>query len=63
MQEMQLNHQQSLKDKEHENELQRMKYEQSLKDKDHTIEVMTMKHKTELQEVELQYMRQLLANK
>ena len=63
MQEMQLNHQQSLKDKEHENELQRMKYEQSLKDKEHTIEVMTMKHKTELQEVELQYMRQLLANK
>jgi hypothetical protein len=56
MQEMQLNHQ-------HENELQRMKYEQSLKDKEHTIEVMTMKHKTELQEVELQYMRQLLANK
>ena len=53
---MQLNHQ-------HENELQRMKYEQSLKDKEHTIEVMTMKHKTELQEVELQYMRQLLANK
>nr|QOI90535.1 hypothetical protein HWQ62_00404 [Pyramimonas orientalis virus] len=74
MQEMQLNHQQSLKDKDHEqllkdkdhqNRLQQMIYEQSLKDKDkdHIIEIMTMKHKTELQEVELQYMRQLLANK
>ena len=48
---------------EHDNELQRSKYEQSLKDKEHIIEVMTMKHKTELQEVELQYMRQQLANK
>nr|QOI90538.1 hypothetical protein HWQ62_00407 [Pyramimonas orientalis virus] len=64
-------YEQTLKDKEHENELQRSKYEQSLKDKDHeqslkdkdhehNVKMMTMKHKNELQEVELQYMRQQL---
>jgi hypothetical protein len=51
---------QALKDKDHENELLCNKYEQSLKDKDHINEMLTMKNKTELQELELQYMRQLL---
>jgi hypothetical protein len=77
IQEIQLNHQIEMKDyqhrllmKDHENELQRKTYEHSLKDKEHSLkdkdhvnEMLIMKHKTELQDIELQYIRQQLLQK
>jgi prophage antirepressor-like protein len=66
MQEMQLNHKNKLLLKEHENELHRKDYELEKKEfqfqlaqKEHTIELVTLKSKSDLQEAELNYMRQL----
>lgn len=66
MQEMQLNHQIEIRAyenklliKDHELILTRKEFERQLERKDHTNELLTMKSKVDLQEAELNYMRQL----
>jgi CYTH domain-containing protein len=68
VQEMQLNHQIEIQEyanklliKDHELTLTRKEFEQQLERKDHVNEILTMKSKVDLQEAELNYMRQLLS--
>jgi hypothetical protein len=46
---------------DHELTLTRKEFEQQLERKDHVNEILTMKSKVDLQEAELNYMRQLLS--